>query len=401
MNRVPLNTSTFGDEEIEAVLNVLRSSCVTMGAKCAEFEKEFCEYLGSDAEAIFVNSGSSANLLAFFALANHDLPCARGRRRLVPGSEVIVPAVSWSTTFWPIVQAGGIPVIVDSDPQTLQMNSDAMRAAVTDKTVAVCPVHVLGNAAPMDYVMRFAEDNRLWVVEDTCEALGTRYRSRLAGTFGDMSTFSFFFSHHITTIEGGMIVAKDPQLAELVRCMRAHGWTRDLRKRHEVEAQYPDINANFLFVNTGFNVRPTEINAAIGLIQLRKLDQFNQKRNEIASSWTRSFQPLINGGIFQPMLPGEGVDPAWFAYPVICRNAVIRKQLQRSLAEHGIETRPIICGNMARQPALKHINHRISGDLRGADQIMDCGLLWGLHPMMSVQDSDYVADVILVAGPRS
>src|SRR6266571_5994547 len=181
MTRIPLNTSTFGDEETNAVLEVFRSSRVTMGGKCREFERAFGEYLGG-AEAIFVNSGSSANLLGFFALANHAAPQPKNRRRFVYGSEVIVPAVSWSTTFWPIVQAGGVPVLVDSDPRTLQMKVDAMRAALSEKTVAVCPVHVLGNTVPMDDAMGFAEENRLWVIEDTCEALGARYNGKLAGT---------------------------------------------------------------------------------------------------------------------------------------------------------------------------------------------------------------------------
>ncbi len=324
MKRIPLNTSTLGDEETKAVLDVLRSSRVTMGEKCREFELAFGEYVGG-AEAIFVNSGSSANLLGFFALANAALPQRRNKRRFVSGSEVIVPAVSWSTTFWPIVQAGGIPVLVDSDPRTLQMKPDAMRAALSEKTVAVCPVHVLGNTVPMDEVMRFAGENGLWVVEDTCEALGAHYDGKLAGTFGDMATFSFFFSHHITTIEGGMIVTRDPQVADLLRCMRAHGWTRDLKNRQEREALHSEIDPNFLFVNTGFNLRPTEINAALGLIQLQKLDSFNRRRNEIASFWSERFQPRIEQGTFYPMQPTSRAGPAWFGYPVICREPQIRK----------------------------------------------------------------------------
>src|SRR5260370_37830579 len=234
MKRIPLNTNTFGDEETDAVLEVLRSNRVTMGGKCQEFERVFGEYLG-DAEAIFVNSGSSANLLGFFALANHAAHQPKNKKRFVRGSEVIVPAVSWSTTFWPIVQAGGIPVLVDSDPRTLQMKPDAMRAALSEKTVAVCPVHVLGNTVPMNEVMRFAGENALWVVEDTCEALGAHYDGKLAGTFGDMATFSFFFLHHITTIEGGMIVTPDAGLAALLRCLRAHGWTKERKNRTQSE----------------------------------------------------------------------------------------------------------------------------------------------------------------------
>ena len=394
MTRIPLNTSTFEDEEIDAVLEVMRSTRVTMGARCREFERVFGEYLG-DGEAIFVNSGSSANLLGLFAMANLAGSRSDRRRRPTPGFEVIVPAVSWSTTFWPIVQAGGVPVLVDNDPRTLQMQPSAMRAALSEKTVAVCPVHVLGNTVAMDDVMAFAGDNGLWVMEDTCEALGARYKGKPAGTFGDVATFSFFFSHHMTTIEGGMVITKDPDLAELLRSMRAHGWTRDLKRRREVEKRYPQIDPNFLFISMGFNVRPTEINAALGLIQLRKLAGFNQKRNEIAACWTERFRSLIEQEILRPMQATPQAAPARWGYPVICRDTQIRDSLRRHLNEHGIETRPIICGNMARQPAFAHIPHRVSGELKGADEIMDSGLLWGMHPRMSTEDVDYVAGTVL------
>ena len=394
MKRVPLNSSTFGQEETEAVLSVLRSTQVTMGEKCREFERVFGDYLGG-VEAVFVNSGSSANLLAFFALANHAAPQQSNKKRFTPGSEVIVPAVSWSTTFWPIVQAGAIPVLADSDSRTLQMQPSAMRAALSERTVAVCAVHVLGNTVAMDDVLHFAEENDLWVIEDTCEALGARYHAKPSGTFGDLATFSFFFSHHITTIEGGMIVTRNPEFAELLRCMRAHGWTRNLTKRREIESLYPKIDPEFLFVNTGFNLRPTEINGALGLIQLKKLDTFNAKRKEIATSWHDSFLPLTERGIISPMQATAGASVAPFGYPVLCRDPQVKSQLKRHLNNRGIETRPIICGNMARQPAFTHIKHRVSEDLRGADAIMDCGLLWGLHPLMSSEDVKYVADCVL------
>ena len=400
MNRIPLNASTFGDAETQAVMDVLRSDRVTMGRRCREFESTFGEYLGG-AEAIFVNSGSSANLLSFFALANLTASQQpKHKRKFVPGSEVIVPAVSWSTTFWPIVQAGAVPVLVDSDPRTLQMNPNAMRAALSEKTVAVCPVHVLGNTVPVTEVMQFAHKNDLWVIEDTCEALGARHDGEFAGTFGDLGTFSFFFSHHITTIEGGMILTRNTQIAELLRSMRAHGWTRDLKRRQEIEASYPQIDPDFLFINMGFNLRPTEINAALGLIQLRRLDGFNYRRNEIASTWTTRFQPLIERGTFYPMESTPGTTPAAFGYPVICGDQQIRNALKRHLNHHGIETRPIICGNMARQPAFLNISHRVSGDLKGADTIMDCGLLWGLHPLMSSPDVEYVGNTVLEFSER-
>lgn len=396
MKRIPLNSSTFCNEEITAVLDVLKSTQVTMDGKCEEFQRVFGEFMGG-MEAIFVNSGSSANLLAFFALANFAAPELSNKRTFVNRSEVIIPAVSWSTTFWPIIQAGGVPVLVDSDPRTLQMRVDAMPAALSSKTVAICPVHVLGNAVAMDEVMHFAEEHRLWVVEDVCEALGSKYRGRPAGSFGDLATFSFFFSHHITTIEGGMVVTSNSEMAELLRCMRAHGWTRNLKRRKEIEDQYPEIERDFLFINMGFNLRPTEINAALGLVQLTKLERFNRRRNEIAASWNEHFRSLMERGIFHGIACTKQADMAFFGYPVVCGTPKIRQTLKRRLQEHGIETRPIVCGNMARQPAFSHIPYRISGDLSGANQIMDCGLLWGLHPFMSDDDVQYVADTVLEA----
>ena len=393
---IPLNTSTFGDEEIESAIEVLRSGRVTMGARCVDFEADFEAYLGGR-EAVFVNSGSSANLLAFFALANHAAPIM-GRRRFAPGAEVIVPAVSWSTTIWPIIQCGAVPVLVDSDPLTLQMDLDQMRAALTDKTFAVCPVHVLGNTVAMDEVLAFAQAHDLWVIEDTCEALGAKFDGRLAGSFGDVSTFSFFFSHHMTTIEGGMVTTSNPELAELFRCLRAHGWTRNLKQRQQIEKQHPDIDPRFLFVNTGFNLRPTEINAAFGRIQLRKLGSFNERRAAIAKEWTSRFRQMTDDGWFYPMAPVAGAEMAHFGFPVICKDADTCEALQRRLEAHSIETRPIICGNMARQPAFAHIPHRVAGTLRGADRIMERGVLWGLHPMMSGLEVEFVSEVVVGLG---
>ncbi len=392
MIRIPLNASTFGEEEIQSAIEVLRSTYVTMGQKCVQFEDVFARHLGVR-NAIFVNSGSSANLLAFFALANgaHD---SKGKRRWSLGCEVIVPAVTWSTTIWPIVQAGGVPVLVDSDPETLQMDVEAVRRAISPKTVAICPVHVLGNAVPMASIQRLAQEFNLTIIEDTCEALGTRQGGKFVGTLSDIGTFSFFFSHHITTIEGGMIVTEDDELAELLRCLRAHGWTRHLKNREKVEARYPDIDPRFLFVNTGFNVRPTEINAAFGLHQIGKLEKFNQRRIEIAAAWSAAFDNLISAGHFTPMRSTAGTESTWFGYPILCRHVEVRDRLRELLEERGVETRPIICGNLARQPAFQMIPHRVPEPLKGADRIMDCGLFWGSHPMMTDSEIDYVISTV-------
>ncbi|MCM0605496.1 MAG: DegT/DnrJ/EryC1/StrS family aminotransferase [Xanthomonadaceae bacterium] len=390
---IPLNLSTFGHDEIRAAVNVLESGHVTMGKQCFEFEEQFAQTLNVK-NAIFVNSGSSANLLAFFALANFAMPEIKGRKRMQPGDEVIVPALTWSTTVWPILQAGGVPVFVDSDPETLQMKFEDVEKAISPKTVAICPVHVLGNAVPMGPIKQLAEKHRLWIIEDTCESLGTKHQGKTVGTWGDIGTYSFFFSHHITTIEGGMIVTPHDDIAELLRTLRAHGWTRHLKNREAVEKKYPDLDPRYLFVNMGFNLRPTEVNAAFGKIQLKKLSAFNDRRVEIANTWNNAFVDLISSGSLIPMKTTAQTDSTWFGYPVLLKNEETKRKFQGHLEKNGIETRPIICGNLARQPAFKTLPHRTVSDLSGANRVMDSGIYWGSHPLMSKIEVDYVIKTV-------
>ncbi len=391
--KIALHQSTFDPEDIEAACEVLRSGFLTMGKLCAEFEEAFA-HLVEVRHAVFVNSGSSANLLAFFALANHAIPRNQGKRQLTPGCEVMVPALTWSTTIWPIVQAGAVPVIVDCDPETLQMDLDQAARAVSDKTVAIAPVHVLGNAVPADPLLSIAANHALWIVEDACEALGTRWNGRPVGSYGDLGTFSFYYSHHITTIEGGMVVTSDERTAELLRCLRAHGWTRQLIHRSAVESLYPELDRDYLFVNTGFNVRPTEVNAALGLRQIRKLEVMNRRRNEIVRYWCEELSPLFESGLLRTMRLTSGTQASWFGFPVICRSPRDRADLKAHLRSCNIETRPIICGNMARQPAMQHVPHRVVGSLSGADEVMQRGLYWGAHPTMTQEEIAYVSKCV-------
>jgi CDP-6-deoxy-D-xylo-4-hexulose-3-dehydrase len=279
---IPLNKSSMGEEEKNAAKAVIDSDNLTMGKQCRAFEREFADYLGVE-HAVMVNSGSSANLIALFAMADALIPsdgALPGRIR--PGSEVIVPALTWSTTIWPVLQVGAKPVFVDCDPHSLQMEPDAIEAAITPETSAIVVVHVLGGAVNVTDVEAIARRRNLWLFEDTCEALGAAWNGKRVGSFGHLASFSFYFSHHITTIEGGMVVTNDARLADLLRAMRAHGWVRDMEASKEIAANYPHIDPRFLFLTTGFNVRPTEINAAIGLEQLKKLPAFNDSRRETA-----------------------------------------------------------------------------------------------------------------------
>lgn len=219
--RIPLNKSTVGEEEKNAAKAVIDSDALTMGAQCRAFEREFANYLGVE-HAVMVNSGSSANLIALFALADALVPADGALpRRILPGSEVIVPALTWSTTIWPVLQVGAKPVFVDCDPHSLQMRPDAIEAAITPDTSAIVVVHVLGGAVDVAAVEAIARRRKLWLFEDTCESLGVAWNGRRVGSFGHLASFSFYFSHHITTIEGGMVVTNNAQLADLLRAIRA------------------------------------------------------------------------------------------------------------------------------------------------------------------------------------
>jgi CDP-6-deoxy-D-xylo-4-hexulose-3-dehydrase len=317
-----------------------------------------------------------------------------GFRRIRPGDEVIVPALTWSTTVWPILQAGGIPVFVDSDPETLQVPMEQIELAWSHKTAGVAAVHLLGNAIAAHELKSLCTKRGVALVEDTCESLGTRTQNQMAGTIGNIGTYSFFFSHHMTTIEGGMIVSPHPEMAELFRCLRAHGWTRHLKQKAQIESMRPDLDPRFLFVNMGFNVRPTEINAAFGLHQLKKLDGFNRRRVEIAQRWLEAFAPFIHSNDLHPMIPTPGTECTWFGFPCTLKDQKTRNSFRDYLESSGIETRPIVCGNLARQPAFEHFPHRIAGTLKGADAVMDRGIYWGSHPLMTDAEIEYVIQTV-------
>ena len=388
---VPLNASTVDAAEIAAAKAVLDSGRFTMGEQCRTFEQRFAAYLGVP-HAVMVNSGSSANLLAAFALANPLCPLHGGRRRLQPGDEVIVPALTWSTTVWPFVQAGAVPVFVDCDPATLQMHPAAIEAAIGPKTVAIAIVHVLGGAMDIAATRRIADQHGLWLFEDSCESLGVLWEGRQTGTVGDLASFSFYFAHHITTIEGGMVVTADPDIADLLRALRAHGWARHMDSYQDQARAHPQIDPRYLFVTTGFNVRPTEINGAIGLVQLERLDGFNARRRAIADQLNDGLAPLVRHGTLAPMQFDQRCLPAPFGYAVLCRSVNERDGLRDALEAAGVETRPVICGNLVRQPALQQVRHRVSGTLNGADAVMDRGLYWGTHPAMTTSEIGYIVD---------
>lgn len=395
---MPLVSDTIGAEEISAVLDTMLDGHITMGPRLRRLEAEWSRWLGVP-DSVMVNSGSSANLLALAAAALPDLPSG-----LRPGDEVLVPAVGWSTTIYPIAQAGLLPVLVDCDPWTLDVSLEQLQAAMSPRTRGIVVVHLLGNPCAMDKIAAFARDRGLFLMEDCCEAHGAEIAGKKVGTFGDLSTFSFFFSHHITTGEGGMVSMRDPsRWADRVRSLRAHGWIRERSDREQIIARNPGIDPRWLFVSQGYNVRSTDMNAAIGLVQLQKLDGFIRRRRQIRQRMLDGLAGLGDRIAFQQEQPG-GQHSA-FAFAMLLRPgvAIERKDFAAGLEAAGIETRPVVTGNLARQPVLQHMPHRIAGKLPHADFVHDRGLMVGIHPNTTdAQVAHMVATVQkLVGGLRA
>ena len=387
---VRLHEGTYRAKEILAALEPLMTTRITMGETVKKFEEACCRYFRHP-ECVMSNSGSSANLLAVAALANPATPDG-----LRPGDEVIVPALSWSTTVWPVIQMGLVPVIADCDPKTLNLGPREIQAAMSPKTRGIVLVHVYGNPAAMNDIMPIVREKNLILVEDSCESMGAFYEGKPVGSWGRAATFSFYFSHHVTTLEGGITLTPDADLADLMRILRAHGWARETKRRKDFEAKHPEVNPRFLFVNIGYNLRPTEVQAAMGLVQLPKLDPFVNIRRANATYWRKRFAPFGDVLQLQEDTPkGRG---SFFGFPMSVkpRASFTKDELCAFLGTRGIESRPIIAGNMARQPALKMYPHRIAGNgvLPNADHVMKNGFTWGNHQGVDAKARAHVADAV-------
>lgn len=383
-----LAADTFGAAEIDAAKAVLDSGRLTMGERVRAFEAEFAAAVGAR-HAVMVNSGSSANLLIIDTLVRRST----GDAPLQPGDEVLVPALSWPTTVWPIVQLGLVPVFVDVDPATLALDLGSAREALGPRTKAMFLIQVLGRAPDMGTYQRFCAEHGLRLLEDVCESLGAHWGGRHAGTFGAAGSFSFYFSHHISTIEGGMIVTSDRALCDDLRSIRAHGWLRDRSDKSTWTQRYPGIDERFLFVTPGYNVRPTEIQAAIGSVQLRRLEAMLQAREALARKVTGWLAPrapwleLVGSEVLDQRPP---TDPrsrthSWMTLPMRLREGagVTRDAVVRHLEERGVETRPIIAGNLARHPAAQRCARRAAASLRQSDLLLERGFMIGCHPVLA------------------
>jgi CDP-6-deoxy-D-xylo-4-hexulose-3-dehydrase len=383
-----LAADTFGAEEMRAAKAVLDSGQLTMNQQVRDFESDFAEWVGMP-QAVMVNSGSSANLLMIDAL----LRSTSGAPRLLAGDEVIVPGLAWPTTVWPIAQLGLIPVFADIDPTTLAIDLDSALEVIGPRTRAMFLIHPLGRALDMPKYRDFCRDHGLELIEDCCESLGAHWMNAHVGSAGLAASFSFYFSHHLSTIEGGMVVTDDFDLANDLRGLRAHGWVRDRADKDAWVAKYPGFDPRFLFTSVGYNVRPTEIQGAIGRVQLKRLDGMlvaREKRVRAVREWLSSSAPWLE------LIGSESLDVpttenrrertnSWMVLPFrLGPDAPTdRDTVVAYLEDHGVETRPIIAGNLARHPAIDQVIHRCAAAMDACDAILRDTFMIGCHPVAS------------------
>ena len=385
--KISIASPTYGFAEVNEALDSLLSTWVTMGKKVKKFENSFARYIGSK-YSVMVNSGSSANLLALSILTNPKFS-----KRIKLGSEVLTPAVTWATTIFPIANVNLVPSFIDVDLENFNLDVDKLRKSITKKTKAILLVHLLGNPANMKEIIDIAKEYNLFVIEDSCEAHGAEFNNKKIGSFGDISTFSFFLSHHISTIEGGMLLTKNEEIFELAKAMRAFGWIRDQKNKKQTAKKNPKLDPRFLFDSSGFNFRPTEIQGAFGIHQIKKLEKFIKIRTNNANFWNKKLEKFSNYLLLHSERPNTR--HVWFAYPITVRSSspFSRNQLVNFLEKKNIETRPIMASDITQQPAIKLIKKKINKPLTNSKFIHSNSFFIGVHQGIGKSQRNYVVSV--------
>jgi CDP-6-deoxy-D-xylo-4-hexulose-3-dehydrase len=394
---VPVTGKVFGQEEITAAVDASLDFWLTAGPYTAKFESRFAKTVGMR-QAFMVNSGSSANLLALSALTSPKL----GDRALKPGDEVLTVAAGFPTTVAPILQNGLVPVYIDIDLATYVANDQALEEAIGPKTKAIMMAHTLGNPFNLDLVEKLAEKQNLWVVEDSCDALGGTYSGKNLGTFGDLSTFSFYPAHHITTGEGGAVLAKNVFMKPIVEsfrdwgrdCWCAPGCDNTCLKRYEWQlGELPEgYDHKYTYSHIGYNLKSGDIQAAIGLAQLDRLESFIALRRR---NWNYLMEGLqgLDEFLLMPKAT-EHSNPSWFGFAITVREGgpKSRNEIVKALDEKKIATRLLFGGNLLRQPAFAGTPRRVHGDLRNTDTVMNDTFWIGVWPGLSISMLDYMIE---------
>ena len=366
----------FSNEDIHKAIEVLLKKKLTIGEITRRFEYEFAKFMKVK-HALMVNSGSSANLLAAFALVN-----PKKKNYLARDDEFIIQSLCWSTSLWPLIQAGLKPKFVDVTLKNFNIDIESLKKKISKKTKAIMIVHVLGCSSNINEISNISKKNNIYLIEDTCESLGAKYKNKFLGTFGDFGTFSFYYSHQITSGEGGMIVCNSHKDFEVIHSLRAHGWDRGINNKN---------NKSFNFINSGFNVRPMDITAAIGLNQFKRLNKFKRIRNE---NRTKIIKTLKEANLWNDQLSftefSKDQDPSWFGLPFLINKKFLKKKNRylKHLNKVGIETRPILSGNFMNQPSIQLYNLNPNKEkFINSQEIDERGFFIGLHTKPILQET--------------
>lgn len=401
VTRINYAGRVYDEKEMQALVDTSLDFWLTLGEKGKEFEAKFSDYLGLK-KVVVCNSGSSANLLAISSLCSSMIenPLARG-------DEVITPAATFPTTLTPIIQNNLIPVFVDVELGSYNIKVSEIEEAISPKTRAIFFAHTLGNPAEIDKIWDIAKKNNLYVIEDACDALDSKYDEKLVGTFGEISTYSFYAAHHITMGEGGALATNNPKIARAAVSIR--DWGRDCfcqtgnknpngacnnRFGHKFENLPEGYDHKYVYSNIGYNLKPLDLQCAIGLKQLEKLPEFTKKRKENFKTLYETFEKYQDRIILPKWFSKS--DPSWFSFPITIRDNVEfnRKQIVKFLESKNIETRMLFGGNILRQPAFENIKKKVVGDLKNTDIILNNTFFLGVYPGLTEEKMNYIVDSV-------
>lgn len=385
--KYPLASKSWNETEYQAIMSVLSGENYKMGANCKYFEHNYATWTGSN-YAVFCNSGSSANLLALAAI-RHD-PRNNDDNR----DEIIVPAVSWSTTYYPIMQLGYKPVFADVSSETFNISPEDIEQKITPNTKGIFAVNLLGNPCDFKQLQTLCNKYDLVLLEDNCESMGAEYGGYKTGGFGQIGTHSTFFSHHMSTMEGGICVTDDELTYELLKSLRTHGWVRDVENKELFYKYFAkpenELYEFFHFVLPGYNFRPTEVQGALGVEQLKKLNGFIEERRKNALYFERTLREIDSGIKLQREVSNGR--SSWFGFGMMFHDEPSRKNVVDKLYKYGIECRPIVSGNMLRQPVFSNFSR--PENFPGAEKIHKCGLMIGNHQFSITKKIDYFFEIL-------